>query len=145
VLVVDTNILIYAADLDSPFHPVCYAWLEEQRRKADAWYSTWSIVYEFLRITTHPRVMRVPWVTAQAWSFIKAIMASPGFSLLEPTPRHADLLDDLFVQMPHLAGNILHDVHTVALMREHGIRQVVTRDADFHRFKGIDVLDPLSA
>jgi predicted nucleic acid-binding protein len=27
-------------------------------------------------------------------------------------------------------------------MREHGIRQVVTRDADFHRFPGIEVFDP---
>jgi hypothetical protein len=35
-------------------------------------------------------------------------------------------------------------VNTVALMREHGIRQVVTRDADFHRFKGIEVVDPVS-
>jgi predicted nucleic acid-binding protein len=35
-------------------------------------------------------------------------------------------------------------VNTVALIREHGNRQVVTRDADFHRFKGIEVVDPVS-
>jgi len=145
MLVVDTNVLVYAADVDSPFHSVCHAWLEAQRRKADAWYSTWSIVYEFLRVTTHPRVMRTPWTSAQAWLFIKAILSAPGFSVLEPTNRHADIFEQLLNEMPHLAGNILHDAHTVALMREHGIRLVVTRDADFHRFNGIEVLDPVAA
>jgi uncharacterized protein len=144
MLIVDTNVLIYAADLDSPFHEACRVWLDGQRRKAEAWYSTWPIVYEFLRVTTHPRVMRTPWSAIQAWSFIKAIMASPGFSILEATSRHSDVLEELFAEMPHLAGNILHDVNTIALMREHGIRRAVTRDADFHRFNGIEVLDPAS-
>jgi toxin-antitoxin system PIN domain toxin len=144
MLVVDTNVLVYAADLDSPFHGQCRRWLEDQRLKFEAWYATWSIVYEFLRVATHPRVMRTPCSVAQAWSFIRAIQAAPGFSLLEATPRHPDLLDEVIAEMPHLAGNILHDVHTVVLMREHGIRQVVTRDADFHRFRGIQVLDPVA-
>jgi uncharacterized protein len=144
LLVVDTNVLIYAADLDSPFHAVCRDWLETQRRKADAWYSTWPIVYEFLRVTTHPRVMRTPWIGREAWSFIKSLMSSPGFSLLEPTNRHAEILDQLIIGMPHLAGSIFHDAHTVALMREHGVRQIITHDADFHRFDGIEVVDPIT-
>jgi len=31
------------------------------------------------------------------------------------------------------------------LMREHGVRQICTRDADFHRFRFLDVMDPLRA
>jgi predicted nucleic acid-binding protein len=31
----------------------------------------------------------------------------------------------------------------VALMREHGIRRICTRDNDVHRFKFADVIDPL--
>ena len=53
------------------------------------------------------------------------------------------MLAALFTDVPMLAGNLLHDAHTVALMREHGVRSIVTRDADFHRFPGIDVRDPL--
>jgi len=145
VLVVDTNVLVYAADLDSPYHSACRSWLEAQRRKPDAWYSTWPIVYEFLRVTTHPRVMRNPWSPALAWSFIASLLPAPGFSVLGYTRRHPEILEHLLTEMPHLAGNILHDAHTVCLMREHGLRQIVTRDADFHRFKGIEVLDPVSA
>jgi len=77
VFVVDTNILIYAADEDSMFHGRCYELLEEWRRQASAWYLTWGVLYEFLRVTTHPRVFRTPWSASQAWSFIEALAASP--------------------------------------------------------------------
>jgi hypothetical protein len=46
-------------------------------------------------------------------------------------------------EVPGLAGSILHDVHTAVLMREHGIRRIVTRDGDFHRFPFLEVIDPL--
>jgi predicted nucleic acid-binding protein len=52
------------------------------------------------------------------------------------------LLSALVSEIPHLRGNILHDVHTAALMREHGIRQIYTRDSDFHRFPFLTVIDP---
>lgn len=144
MLVVDTNVLVYAANLDSPFHAACNRWLEVQRRKPEAWYSTWPIVYEFLRVTTHPRVMHNPWSAMQAWSFIKSAFAAPGFSVLSPQSRQADVLEQLLAEMPELAGNIMHDAHTVSLMREHGVRRIVTRDTAFHRFKNIEVFDPVA-
>ena len=36
MLVVDTNVLVYAADQDSLFHVPCRDWLERQRVRADA-------------------------------------------------------------------------------------------------------------
>lgn len=145
MLLVDTNILVYSADADSQFHAGCRDWLERQRARADAWYTTWSILYEFLRVTTHPRVMRRPWNVAEAWNFIQAILGSPGLGILVPTERHPMVLEQVIGEIPHLAGNLLHDAHTAVLMREHGIRQIVTRDADFHRFSFLEVIDPLQA
>jgi len=144
MIVVDTNVLVYAANRDSPFHAACSTWLEAQRSRPDAWYSTWPVVYEFLRVTTHARVMHKPFTSAEAWSFLKAVFAAPGFILLAPSDRHADLLDDLIAEMPELAGNIMHDAHTVSLMREHGLRRIATRDTGFHRFKHIEVVDPVA-
>jgi toxin-antitoxin system PIN domain toxin len=143
VLVVDTNILVYASDADSPFHAGCRGWLEHQRRRADAWYTTWSILYEFLRVTTHPRVMRQPWNVMEVWSFVQAILASPGLGLLVATERHPIIAEQVLGEIPHLAGNLLHDAHTAILMREHGIRQICTRNADFHRFPFLEVIDPV--
>jgi toxin-antitoxin system PIN domain toxin len=143
VLVVDTNVLVYAADEDSPFHAPCLEWLERQRVRADAWYTTWPVVYEFLRVTTHPRVMRHPWNVRDAWSFVVALMSTPGFEVLAATERHAAVVEQLIREFPHLAGNLLHDAHTAVLMREHGIRRICTRDTDFHQFRFLEVVDPL--
>jgi uncharacterized protein len=144
VLVVDTNILVYAADADSPFHSACLAWVEAQRPRPDAWFTTWPIVYEFLRVTTHPRVMRQPWRAADAWQFVAAVLASPGMEVLAATPRHAAVAAQVIDELPHLSGNLLHDVHTAVLMREHGIRRIVTRDTDFHRFPFLESFDPVA-
>jgi len=142
VFVVDTNVLLYAADVDSPFHERCSALVEEWRHQASAWYSTWGIAYEFLRVATHPRVFPRPWSLTAAWSFLEALLASPGLGLLVPTERHAEVARDVFREVPHLAGNVLHDATTAVLMREHGIRRIYTRDADFHRFRFLEPVDP---
>jgi toxin-antitoxin system PIN domain toxin len=143
VLAVDTNVLVYAADADSQFHSPCRDWLERQRPRPEAWYTTWPILYEFLRVTTHPRVMRRAWSLAAAWEFVTALLASPGFAVLVPTLRHADVAAELISEMPHLSGNLLHDAHTAILMREHGVTRICTRDSDFHRFPFLEVIDPL--
>jgi len=91
MFVVDTNIFVYAADEDSPFHLRCRERIEEWRRQATPWYASWGILYEFLRVITHPRVFRHPWTVSQAWSYVEALLASPAFGLLVPSQRHAEV------------------------------------------------------
>jgi toxin-antitoxin system PIN domain toxin len=143
VFVVDTNVLVYAADADAPEHGPCRSALEGWRRGRTPWYLTWGIVYEFMRVVTHPRVLRVPFETAGALSFLEALLASPSLSILSETPRHLEVLMDVVNEVPLLAGNLYHDAHTAALMREHGVRSIVTRDTAFHRFGFLEVVDPL--
>jgi len=113
------------------------------RRRPDAWYTTWPILYEFLRVTTRPRALRRPWNASTAWEFVTALLISPGLGILVPTQRHADVASEVIANLPHLAGNIRHDAHTAILMREHGIKQICTRDTTFNRFQFLEVLDPL--
>ena len=143
MLVIDTNVLVYAANSTVQFHSPCREWLDRQRRRPDAWYLTWGIVYEFLRVSTHPRILPRPWTASAAWSFITALLASPGLDVLIPTQRHADVASAVISELSYLAGNIVHDAHTAILMREHGIRQICTRDTDFSRFAFLEVIDPL--
>ncbi len=143
MVVVDTNILVYAADADSQGHAQSRDWIEKRRRRPDAWYTTWPIFYEFMRVTTHPRVMRKPWSARRAWAFVSALLASPGLGVLVPTERHADVANEVIDELPWLAGNLIHDAHTAILMREHGVLRICTRDADFHRFSFLEVVDPV--
>ena len=141
--VVDTNILLYAADNDSEFHVPCRRLLENLREDSVPSYLNWSICYEFLRVSTHPRVFRSPWNSGLAWSFIESVLAGPGFAILTETSRHQAILEQTMAELPGLRGNILHDVHTAVIMREHGINQIYTRDTDFARFPFLTIIDPL--
>jgi toxin-antitoxin system PIN domain toxin len=143
VFVVDTNILLYAADCDAPGHEVCRGLVLEWRVQASPWYLTWGIVYEFLRVATHPKVFRTPFAPATAWQFLSAVLASASLEMLTETPRHAGMLAELIESRSAVRGNLVFDAHIVVLMREHGIRTIYTHDADFHRFPGLEIVDPL--
>jgi len=64
-------------------------------------------------------------------------------SILTETARHLEVLTEISDEVALLAGNLCHDAHTGALMREHRIRSIVTRDTDFHRFGFLEVVDPM--
>ena len=144
MFVVDTNVLVYAADPDSEFHQRCRRRLETWRAQASPWFLTWPICYEFLRVCTHPRVFRRPLTIADGWRFLETVFGSPSVEFLRPTERHLAVLGEVIAEVPRLRGNVLHDVHTAVLMREHGIKEIYTRDADFRRFPFVTVLDPAS-
>ena len=40
-------------------------------------------------------------------------------------------------------GKHVPDAHLAALLKVHGIRRLYTRDADFRRYRFLDVVDPL--
>lgn len=145
MFVVDTNVLVYAANKDCPEHGRCLELLEQWRAQTTVWYVTWGIVYEFLRIVTHPRVLPQPWQTERAWSFVEALLAAPSVALLVETDRHARVAAEIVGSDRALLGNRIHDAHIAALMKEHGIRRIYTRDTDFHRFRFLEVRDPLES
>lgn len=144
MLVIDTNILVYAADRGSDFHERSQQRIEACRQGATPWYLTWGICYEFLRVCTQPGVLNKPWSIVAALNFLETVLNSPSAGVLLPTSRHTAILAEVIVEMPHLRGNIIHDVHTAVLMREHGIREIWTRDTDFHRFAFLKAIDPVA-
>lgn len=144
MFVVDTNVLICAAGRRSEHHAACVAFLENLPMQVLSWYLTWSIVYQFLRVATHPRIFPHPLTATQATRFVDALTSSPTAPMLLPPERHGDVLRETVRELPHLRGNIIHDAHTAVLMREHGASRIYTRDADFHRFPFVSVVDPLA-
>ncbi len=144
MFVVDTNVLVYAADADAPEHTRCLELLNRLRGQNGAWYLTWNVCYEFLRVVTHPRVFRRPWTAAAAHGFLRVLQSAPSLVMLLPTERHDRVLAEVIAEIPLLTGNLLHDGHTAVLMREHGLRRIYTRDTDFHRFAFLEPIDPLA-
>lgn len=143
MFVVDTNILLHAVRRESTHHETAITLIKKWQREATPWHSTLGIFYEFLRVSTHRAVFRNPLKADQAISFLNAFLTSPNFTLLEHHKEHFSLTKKLIDENPHLSGNIWHDVHTIILMQEHGIQEIITADSDFHRFTGIKVTNPL--
>ena len=143
MLVFDTNVLVYAVDEDSPFHDPCRDRILRARIDPSPAFLTWSICYEFLRVTTHARASMSPWTPREAWSFLSMLLGSPGFDLLVATHRHGAVLSRVMEELPDVSGNLFHDLHTAVLMRKNGVSRICTRDTDFHRFPFLSVVDPL--
>lgn len=96
-----------------------------------------------MRVVTHQAVMRRPRRVGEGWEFVRALRASPSLGVLAATPRHEASSTRRSPRCPSCTATFLHDAHTAVLMREHGVKTIVTRDTDFHRFDFIEVVDPL--
>jgi toxin-antitoxin system PIN domain toxin len=144
MFVVDTNILLYAVNPDSPDHSKASRMLEEWRRDDRPWFLTWGIAYEFLRVSTHPTVFPRPLSLGQSHAWMDLLLATPSLGVLVETQRHRQVLAELAGRLPRLAGNVIHDFHTAVLMREHGVTEIRTADTDFHQFPFLEVVNPLS-
>lgn len=143
MFVVDANVFVYGLNRTCDEHARCRTLIETWRSHPAPWYTTWGILYEVMRVATHPKVFRKPLSVKTVWEFIDSVMASPSFTVLAEGPRHAEVLQSTLQEIEDIRGNLLHDTHTAIVMREHGIRRIYTRDTDFHRFPFIEVIDPL--
>src|SRR5918996_901482 len=130
MFVVDTNVLLHAVNPDSPDHERAHAAMEAWRAGDRSWFLTWGIVYEFLRVSTHLSVFPDPLDLPSARSWIALLLQGPQCSVLVETDRHAAVLEEVAALHPRLAGNVVHDLHTAVLMKEHGVEEIRTADTD---------------
>ena len=141
-MVFDSNVLIHAVNEDSESHRPCLERLREARLGVSA-FLTWSICYEFLRVSTHRNILPSPLTPDRALRFLNALLDSPGFGLLCPTDRHQSVLTQTLAELPEIRGNVMHDLHTAVLMRENDVAEICTFDRDFFRFPFLTVVDPI--
>jgi toxin-antitoxin system PIN domain toxin len=143
MFLVDTNLLVYAANRDAEEHVTCKPLLEQWITAPTPWHLSWGIIYEFIRVVTHPRVLTEPWNTTEAWAFVQALLNSPSLEILTETERHAQVASDVLRHCKGLTGNLIHDAHIAILMKEHGLKTIYTHDTHFHLFPFLQVIDPL--
>jgi uncharacterized protein len=140
---IDTNILLYAANSDSDEHQNAYQFLAHAAITADPWYLTEGIIYEFLRVSTHARVFPHPLTWKKALEFVNPLLTNDNFMLLVCADDHWNELEKTLETLSYPSGNLFFDIRTVILMKEHGIRRIYTTDTDFLQFTGIEVVNPL--
>jgi hypothetical protein len=144
VIAVDTNFLVYARREETAHHPIAKRLLVELAEGPLPWAIPWPCIYEFLRVVTHPRVFSPPTQLRTALEDLERLLDAPALSLLGEGPAHRGHLQAM-VQAGGATGNLVHDAHIAALLREHGAREFWTTDRDFSRFPGIVTRNPFGA
>ena len=141
--VIDTNILLYAANRDAEEHPAALRFLYDIAISSRSWFMTEGILYEFFRVSTHARVFQRPLTWKEAFRFIRPFLLSQRFDILMAGHDHWTTLEKVLGELVHPSGNLFFDIRTVVLMREHGVREIYTTDTDFLQFKDIKAINPL--
>jgi toxin-antitoxin system PIN domain toxin len=138
---VDTNILVYASNADDPLHDRVRPLVERLAAGPDIVYLFWPVLLGYLRIVTHPAILTNPLSPAIAMRNVEALLDRPHVR----APGEVDGFWSVFKSTAGARprGNDVPDAHLAALMRQHGVRLIWTRDRDFRRFDGIDAKDPL--
>jgi hypothetical protein len=135
LLVVDSNVLLYAVNPDSVQHREANAWLDDALSGAETVGFAWMVLVAFLRLSTHPAVFRDPFTVDEATAQVDEWLTAPGAVMLEPTSRHVAVLRGL-LGGTGTAGNLVVNAHLAALAVEYGA-SIVSYDRDFARFPGV--------
>lgn len=143
--VIDTNLLLYGANKNADEHSQAREFLISAGRSTEPWYLTEGILYEFLRVCTHPRVFPRPMTWQEGLDFLDPLLESPVFTVLRASERHWTLVREILEELSHPAGNLFFDIRTAVSMREHGVRDIYTTDTDFLQFPGIRAVNPLKS
>lgn len=141
MIALDTNILVYARRQEAPHHREALRLLTELAEGAAPWALPWPCVYEFLRVVTHHRLFQPPTPLEAALEDLESLLDSPSLTLLGEGPSHTAHFRET-VLAGDAVGNLVHDAHIAALLREHGVRELLTLDRDFARFPGLRVRNP---
>ncbi len=132
---VDANVLLYAVNEASARHREARAWLEGSLAGNETVAFAWIALLAFLRLATHGGVFPRPLTSGDAIDVLRSWLARPTAAIVEPTPRHLDVVAGLLSGVG-TAGNLVNDVHLAALAIEHGC-ELVSYDSDFARFPGL--------
>ena len=139
----DVNVLLYASDAASPVHAPARRFLESAATGDDLFCLGWPTVMSYLRIATHPRVFTTPLSPAEAVGNVEALALLPHVRLLSEEEGFLEVYREVSGAFP-VRGNLVPDAHLAALLKQHGVRRLFTRDADFRKFDFLEVRDPFA-
>ena len=142
MILIDANILLYAANTAADRHDQARGWLDRQLVGLARVGLPWPTLLAFLRIATNPRALPRAMTMALAWGQVSQWLACEPVWIPQPTERHGGMLGELLA-LPGVHGNLVSDAHLAALAIEHGLT-LCTTDGDFARFPKLRCLNPLA-
>lgn len=133
--IVDANVLIYAVNSAGTHHRSARLWLDSALSGTDLVGLAWVSMLAFVRLTTRPGLFPSPLPAEEAMQQVTDWCGAPGAVVVNPTPRHADVLNRM-LRLAGAGGNLVNDAHLAALAVEHRA-EIVSYDTDFARFRDV--------
>ena len=143
MILVDANLLVYAANQSAPEHDAARSWLDERLGGTARVGLPWPSLLAFVRLVSNPAILRNPVTPGDAWRQVLDWLACEAAWLPLPGDRHRELLGELLA-LPFVTSRLVPDAHLAALAIEHGLT-LCTTDGDFGRFPRLKWENPLAA
>lgn len=143
MILVDANLLLYAANQSAPEHEAARTWLDGHLNGSARVGLPWPSLLAFVRIAANPLVLRHPVSTAAAWRQVEQWLACEPAWIPSPGPGHQSILAPLLAAS-WMTSRLVPDAHLAALAIEHGLTLCST-DGDFARFESLTWQNPLTA
>ncbi len=141
MIIIDTNLLIYAYNSDAPCHAQAAQWFEDLINSGVEIGFAEVVLIGFIRIMTQKRIVPRPLLPIQAVEVVQSWLAIPNVRLLLATPESfANSL--ALINEVGVAGNLCTDAQIAGLAQLYRAT-VASVDTDFLRFTGLKVLNPL--
>ena len=142
MIVLDTNILVYAHRRALPEHEPAKAAIEAACNNSRGVGIATATVVEFLSVVTHPKAAMRPSTVEESAEFIALLESTGGIRICLPHPgfhrRLAQLARDLKVSGPRL-----FDLQIALTGLDNGATQIWTRDSRFVKVPGLDLVNPI--
>ncbi len=137
----DTNILVYASQTQSPFHEAASQAIQGfYDARVELWISR-QVLREYLATLTRPQQFIAPLPIAIVIQDLRYFQNR--FQLVEDGPQVTERLLTLMEEIP-IGGKQVHDANIVATMLVYGIPQLLTNNTgDFARFSQLITVLPL--
>lgn len=142
MIIPDVNLLVYAHNRAAAGHERARTWWEELVVREQPLGLAWAVMLGFVRLVTHPSVLLTPLAPLDALGYVRGWLEQPSVRIVEPGPRHIDLLGELF-RSTGVGGSLTTDTHLAALAMEHQA-ELHSNDTDFARFPGLRWRNPLA-
>jgi toxin-antitoxin system PIN domain toxin len=143
VILVDTNLLVYAHVATFPQHEAARAWLDERLNGSARVGLPWPSLLGFVRLVSNPRVFERPALVLSAWRQVEEWLECQPVWIPLPTDQHRAILASLLTHVGNRA-NLVPDTDLAALALEHGL-VLCSTDGDFARFPHLRWENPLQA
>ena len=142
MILVDANLLVYAANRSAPESAAAGAWLDDQLSGIERVGLPWNVILAFIRLSSSRAVTPNPVTPLDAWNRVEADWLSRrNVWIPEPGPSHRRILGAL-LPGPSMSSRHVADAHLAALAIEHGLT-LCSADGGFANFPGLSWMNPL--